>query len=148
MSTMTRRTLSALTAAVMVIALSAWFVVGAAQQQSKLSPPTFQVDPAWPTHSQQLGPRRSDVDCRGLARPHLGAAQASLHSCRPAAPMPHPRCSSSIRPGSCLEAGAGLVTATTGRSANTGSMSTARDSSGSAATVAGPSPRLRETPTT
>ena len=46
MSLMVRRSIPAVTA---VIALSSWFVAeGAAQQGSKLTPPVFQVDPAWP----------------------------------------------------------------------------------------------------
>jgi len=48
MSLMVRRSIPAVTAAAL-IALSSWFVAeGAAQQGSKLTPPVFQVDPAWP----------------------------------------------------------------------------------------------------
>ena len=68
MSTMARRSLLALVMALMAIPLLAWFVVTAAsaeaaasldvaegrsrasaQQASKLKPPTFHVDPTWPT---------------------------------------------------------------------------------------------------
>jgi DNA-binding beta-propeller fold protein YncE len=49
MFTIARRCLS-LATAMIVIPLSAWFVVTAiAQQPSKLRAPTFQVDPKWPT---------------------------------------------------------------------------------------------------
>jgi DNA-binding beta-propeller fold protein YncE len=50
MPRMTRRSLSALATAMTAMPLAAWFVVTAgAQQPSALRPPTFQVDPTWPT---------------------------------------------------------------------------------------------------
>lgn len=50
MSTTTRRSLMALATTMTVVSLAAWLVVvAAAQQPGTLRPPTFQVDPTWPT---------------------------------------------------------------------------------------------------
>ncbi len=91
MSTSTRRPLSALAMALIAIPLSAWFVVRAtAQQPSKLGPPTFQVDPKWPTipNDWVLGEVTSvAVDSRDhiwvLHRPRSIPAAQSAHAAPP-----------------------------------------------------------------